>query len=253
MSKQSDLVSVSQGSGGDPLYIDTINDRVGVGTTSPATKLDVSGDLKIATGMSITPSTSTLYAQDATLSNYATNNGVYLNGHNAGWLRLNADGTNRTSIDLYGPNSASSPEQIMFKANNAERMRIDNAGRVTMPYQPAFQVTNASNSSGTLLWQSQATNVGNHYNPATGAFTAPVTGLYIFSVTVGSSSTFGLDLRVNGSNFRRLENSNIGGFYWSTVSVVYKAIAGDAIDVTTFTGTVATNAPYGGFSGYLLG
>jgi hypothetical protein len=41
MSKQSDLVSVSQGSGGDPLYIDTTNDRVGVGTSSPTAALDV--------------------------------------------------------------------------------------------------------------------------------------------------------------------------------------------------------------------
>lgn len=35
MSKQSDLVSVSQGASGDPLYIDTTNDRVGIGTSSP--------------------------------------------------------------------------------------------------------------------------------------------------------------------------------------------------------------------------
>jgi hypothetical protein len=48
MSKQSDLVSVSQGSGGDPLYIDTTNDRVGVGTSSPEGSLDIavgSGDI----------------------------------------------------------------------------------------------------------------------------------------------------------------------------------------------------------------
>jgi hypothetical protein len=35
MSKQSDLISVSQGAAGDPLFIDTVNDRVGVGTSSP--------------------------------------------------------------------------------------------------------------------------------------------------------------------------------------------------------------------------
>ena len=43
MSKQSDLVSVSQGSGGDPLYVDTTNDRVGIKTTSPKTELTVNG------------------------------------------------------------------------------------------------------------------------------------------------------------------------------------------------------------------
>jgi hypothetical protein len=34
MSKQSDLISVSQGAAGDPLFIDTANNRVGVGTTT---------------------------------------------------------------------------------------------------------------------------------------------------------------------------------------------------------------------------
>jgi len=41
MSKQSDLVSVSQGASGDPLYIDTTNDRVGIGTSSPSYPLEV--------------------------------------------------------------------------------------------------------------------------------------------------------------------------------------------------------------------
>jgi len=41
MSKQSDLVSVSQGASGDPLFIDTANNRVGVGTSSPDTILNI--------------------------------------------------------------------------------------------------------------------------------------------------------------------------------------------------------------------
>ena len=41
MSKQSDLISVSQGAAGDPLFIDTANNRVGVGTSSPSFKLSV--------------------------------------------------------------------------------------------------------------------------------------------------------------------------------------------------------------------
>jgi len=44
MSKQSDLISVSQGAAGDPLFIDTANNRVGVGTSSPAVQLDVFGN-----------------------------------------------------------------------------------------------------------------------------------------------------------------------------------------------------------------
>jgi len=43
MSKQSDLVSVSQGADGDPLYVDTTNNRVGVGTVSPDQRFHLSG------------------------------------------------------------------------------------------------------------------------------------------------------------------------------------------------------------------
>jgi len=44
MSKQSDLISVSQGAAGDPLSIDTANNRVGVGTSSPDSSLHVEDD-----------------------------------------------------------------------------------------------------------------------------------------------------------------------------------------------------------------
>jgi hypothetical protein len=46
MSKQSDLISVSQGAAGDPLFIDTANNRVGVGTSSPLTPLHVVGAIQ---------------------------------------------------------------------------------------------------------------------------------------------------------------------------------------------------------------
>jgi hypothetical protein len=47
MSKQSDLVSVSQGASGDPLFIDTANNRVGVGTSSPVAALACSWNISL--------------------------------------------------------------------------------------------------------------------------------------------------------------------------------------------------------------
>jgi hypothetical protein len=41
MSKQSDLISVSQGAAGDPLFVDAANNRVGIGTTTAASSSDV--------------------------------------------------------------------------------------------------------------------------------------------------------------------------------------------------------------------
>jgi hypothetical protein len=41
MSKQSDLISVSQGAAGDPLFVDAANNRVGIGTTAAPSSSDV--------------------------------------------------------------------------------------------------------------------------------------------------------------------------------------------------------------------
>ncbi len=74
----------------------------------------------------------TSYNQDATLSYYAANNGVYLNGAGTnGWLRLNASGVSnsRTAIDLFGQAGG---DYIRIKAANTDTMWIGSgaAGRV---------------------------------------------------------------------------------------------------------------------------
>ena len=50
MSKQSDLISVSQGAAGDPLFVDAANNRVGVGTASPDLLLTLqsTGDAQVS-------------------------------------------------------------------------------------------------------------------------------------------------------------------------------------------------------------
>jgi hypothetical protein len=106
--------------------------NVGIGTTNPGKKLDVNGEARITTGLTITPATSSVYATDSTLSSYATGNGVYLNGHADGWLRLNGSGANRASIDVWGENYAAPfADAITFRTGGtAERMMIASNGNV---------------------------------------------------------------------------------------------------------------------------
>ena len=113
MSKQSDLVSVSQGSGGDPLYIDTTNDRVGVGTTSP----DVA--LEIAKG-----------SGEASLKFTRTNTAS--TGNDFGRILFeNSSGTVMASIRGYS-GSGNTEAGIKFGAglNDTECVRIDNNGNL---------------------------------------------------------------------------------------------------------------------------
>tara|TARA_B110000285_G_scaffold157162_1_gene175306 strand:- start:42 stop:2192 length:2151 start_codon:yes stop_codon:yes gene_type:complete len=70
-----------------------------------------------------------------------------------------------------------------------ERMRIDSAGRVTMPSQPAFSVKPAStqaniaiNTFVTAVFGTEVFDVGANF--ASNTFTAPVTGKYQFNAVV---------------------------------------------------------------------
>jgi hypothetical protein len=75
----------------------------------------------------------------------------------------------------------------------ATRMKIDQHGRVTKPYQPAFTARAPSNggyvNGGTdtarnLLFATKPFNNGSHYNSTNGRFTAPVTGHYYFAFNI---------------------------------------------------------------------
>ena len=165
------------------------------------------GKMNVSTGIKISPETSSAYSEDTTLSSYSTTNGVYLNGHSSGWLRLNASGENNTHIDLYGPNYPD-PDKILFKTGGTSRMTIDASGRVTMPYQPwAFVIVNTPNptlSSGSVTpYKNVISSQNLSWDTVNGGFTVPVTGVYQISAAMrleGYNGTYlYYHIHVNGS------------------------------------------------------
>lgn len=101
------------GAGGSTFYWDYSTDRLGIGTTSPAYTLDVSGAFRasISTGV-------------AGYFNSPDNNNVLLIGKAGVYdLYLGADGTNARVF-------AASGAGLIFGANGAEAARIDSSGNV---------------------------------------------------------------------------------------------------------------------------
>ena len=135
------------------------------------------------------------------------------------------------------------PVQLM--TNNTTRVVVDSAGRVTMPYQPAFNGTNSSVIAMTnSTWSVVAVDTirfdrGNNFNTSTYRFTAPVTGVYQVNTSVqtenNSSITWmyfypvlnGTTSATNGVNFADFTPT---GTYWHhNHSCLISMAAGDYV------------------------
>ena len=145
-----------------------------------------------------------------------------------------------------------------------EQMRISKEGYVTTPNQPAFDVSQPSQVSGSHTFQQINLNRGSHYNNSNGRFTAPVAGVYAFQWTGikngNSTTTVRLYLRKNGSRLYsnrhlRLDGGAVntygdnGGLQW-----VVELAVNDYITAETGAGQIYNaTAEYTTFNGYLLG
>jgi len=160
-----------------PLYVDSTNNRVGIGTQSPGSTLEVAGAIQ-ATGDAITVSDNGFNSR---INLFNTGSG----GSNFSlYSTMSSFGQGANTFLLYSPSATNG----IIKA--------DVNGRVTMPYNPAFGAyTNGTNINLTTF--RSTTNViqfnqiggatwtfdrGNNFNTSTYTFTAPVAGVYMFYV-----------------------------------------------------------------------
>jgi hypothetical protein len=171
------------------------------GTT--AVTIDTSQNATFAQAIKLSYSANSNYASDGALSNYASTNGVYLNGNAAGWLRLNGDGTNASYIQITGA-SYSTPNQIQFFANGSQRATIDSSGRVCIGVTSAaystacvmnVNVDAVSASGGAWVSKAASTSTAFHMNFQNG------------NGGVGGISTSGSATQYVTSSDYRLKNS----------------------------------------------
>ena len=81
--------------------------------------------------------------------------------------------------------------QNIKHTNNTTAQTIDSTGRILTPARPCFSAYRNTTSgtyydSGDLVFDATTVNVGSCYDTSNGRFTAPITGAYHLSCSIGS-------------------------------------------------------------------
>lgn len=232
------------------LFVNAVNNRVGINTTTLAanTSLCVSGDIKL-NYTTPTNANARIYALNSTFDPYtlALSGGAAIN-----FQRI------------------SNSDEIAFETHHTgnthrEVMRISKEGRVTKPYQPAFDaygtVGNESfTSERPIPLNSTTFNVGSHYNTSTYRFTAPVAGIYFFRAHVykqSSGNASRLRFYKNGSDVRIYQYISASDVFTHQITGILSLAVNDYV-TCTFNGDGAGTSIYladnhTNFSGYFLG
>lgn len=150
-----------------------------------------------------------------------------------------------------------------------EVCRIDSSGRLLRPGQQMFHArySNAASwaAGATIIFNDVQANVGGYYNATTGFFTAPYTGLYLFTAHILMSTSTTADTRIaiqknsavfGGAQFIR--SAAVAGVNTLYGVALITLLSSDTVRVCGVSASTqfyvnADNANYSGFCGYLLG
>ena len=170
------ITGISNSSDANANTIDS-SERVGIGETVPL------GKLHIKEGDSGVTSVSTDADQLVIENNAESGISILAPTNSASRIAFGDSDNNKIGMIYYNHSS----NFMKFDVNNAERMRIDSAGHVTMPYQPAFlarpssqQANLAINTTHTIAFGTEVFDRGADF--ASSTFTAPIEGLYQLNV-----------------------------------------------------------------------
>ena len=223
------------------LKVDSSNNRVGIGTASPATRIHI-GDSGNAGEEAI----------------QFSNNAVQ------GFIGIEGSSGNRflgSAVDnmFIGTTTA---DGLELATNNNVRMKIDADGRVTTPNQPlavayynsnsqdgAYNATNRNN----IIHKPGATrmNFGNLYDTSNGRFTAPIAGRYYIAFagsqyTNNVSSYFLIRFLINGTAEKDVYSNKQGTWHHLSGYHVFNCAANDYMEIKSIHDS-STDANRGGF------
>jgi len=240
-------IGVMQSWGNESGQLVTIEEsgNVGIGITNPSTLL-------------------TLKAEGSNVPHYSgyTTGGTHI-------YSMGRNGNNGLGISAYDTITFRTGATTGFLGGD-EAMRIDSSGRITTPYQPAFQFRAAISQALASGWDKvlYTGNVsqrgGTNFDSTLSRFTAPVSGYYHFSASLAemipedNDGTFSFAFNGDpGSHKGTVTMPATGGNYMgrSLSSTIYLG-TNDYIEVYRYSSVATTvrGSHWGGtFSGHLLG
>jgi hypothetical protein len=233
------------------LKVDSTNNRVGVGTASPSQSLEVAGNIFVNTS-----GNPNLTVKTSGAGNNPT-------------IRIQAD-TNYWDLQTLFSNST---DDLDFQYNGTSTMKIDNAGHITKPLQPAFCATPSANLENFAINQynnvdfaSERFDRNADYNAggAPTSFTAPVTGVYqlnfhLYILSVDTAATyFQFSILTSNKEYTSIVDPNFSGdlgYYHMSLAVLADMDANDQAYVRVYQSGGAAQMDVAGnssFSGYLV-
>ena len=247
----------------DTLFVDASADKVGIGTATPSNVLHVKGAASTDGILIQNPLSGSLYNAKVEFSRDGESGGAKIQTE-----RNASTGGVGLSFSTTADNSAEG------SGTYTQRMKIDEAGNVTMPSQPVFHVTrtsaqstSTSTATSTPLEFPTSTAIvsSTHFNHTTHRFTAPVAGKYMFQWGYGTNSPAGQSqyrtfIWKNGAKlaYTQLRNDSTGmtGYNYGSRSAIVSLAASDYVHLNS--SCDAGHAFYGDselrifFQGYLL-
>ncbi len=172
-------------------------------------------------------------------------------------------GTTSGDVQRAGIVNQGSDQSLALATAGSQKLIVDVAGRVTVPYQPAFMAVGTDGRAGyaagtDFVYTATRFNIGNHYSTSTGRFTAPITARYAFYAnTMGDATDARLMIRlvINGTDYHQGSSSSNGSQYQdSKLFVLAQLNAGDYVYVRNVgnKSTYDFNQLENWFCGYLV-